>query len=88
MVDGIIVPNHANVLLNHASETNNATKIFSLRRDVDRLNREEISKLPSIPHIYHCEDYFDWKPHHQGDPSLKKYTLPGAFGKRSLQQLV
>ncbi|KAH7563274.1 hypothetical protein BM1_00321 [Bipolaris maydis] len=85
--DGIIVPNHAKILLNHTSETENAIKIFSLRRDVDRINSENVARLPSEPRKYHCLDDFNWKQHHRYDQSLEKYTRPGLGDPRTLYQL-
>lgn len=85
--DGIIVPNHAKILLNHTSETENAIKIFSLRRDVDRINSENVARLPSGPRKYHCLDDFNWKQHHRDDQSLEKYTKPGLGDPRTLYQL-
>lgn len=72
--DGMIVENHANLLLHHPSETKDAIKIFALRREVDRVNNENIAKLPSVARKYQCKDTFDWKEHHRDDLSLQKYT--------------
>ncbi|USP82420.1 hypothetical protein yc1106_09694 [Curvularia clavata] len=85
--EGVILPNHARVLLNHMSETENAIKIYSLRRDVDRVNSENIRRLPSESRTYRCLDNFRWKPHHQGDESLIKYTMRATNGSNTLQQL-
>ncbi|CBX94541.1 hypothetical protein LEMA_P120320.1 [Plenodomus lingam JN3] len=72
--DGVILPNHARVLLNHTSETKDAIKLFSTRDDVDRTNNENINKLAAAPHRYKCVDHFEWREHHRDDKSLQKNT--------------
>lgn len=78
--DGIILKPHANILLNHTSETEGAIKLFARRDDVDRINNENISKLPSQAITYKCVDHFDWKIHHRDDTSLEKNARPGDDG--------
>lgn len=87
-LEGDILPNHAHILLNHTSETENAIKLFSLRMDVDRVNNENIAKLPSEPHRYKCADRFRWNEHHRGDQSLEKNAREANDGSGTLQALV
>jgi ATP-dependent DNA helicase PIF1 len=87
LTDGIILPNHANILLNHKSETENAIKIFAKREDVDRVNNENIANLPSKAITYKCLDNFERKEHHREDSSLDKYSKLADNGG-TLQQLV
>jgi hypothetical protein len=75
--DGVILKPHANILLNHTSETEDAVKLFARRDDVDRINNENIAKLPSEARTYKCIDHFSWKDHHKNDTSLEKNTRPG-----------
>jgi ATP-dependent DNA helicase PIF1 len=84
----VILPNHAKILLNHASETENAIKLFARRDDVDRVNNENIAKLPAKPRDYKCMDHFSWKEHHQDDSSLEKNTRLAADGSGTLNALV
>ena len=85
--DGEIVSNHAKILLNHASEAENAIEIYARRQDVDRVNNENISRLPSQAISYKCVDFFEWKSHHKDDKSLEKYSRR-LDGDDTLQQLV
>jgi ATP-dependent DNA helicase PIF1 len=78
--DGVILKPHANILLNHTSETEGAIQLFARRDDVDRVNNENISKLPSDAITYKCVDHFNWKDHHRDDSSLEKNTRPGEDG--------
>jgi ATP-dependent DNA helicase PIF1 len=78
--DGVILKPHANILLNHTSETEGAIKLFARRDDVDRINNENINKLPSQAITYKCVDYFDWKTHHREDTSMEKNSRPGEDG--------
>jgi ATP-dependent DNA helicase PIF1 len=78
--DGVILKPHANILLNHTSETEGAIKLFARRDDVDRINHENISKLPSQAITYKCVDHFDWKTHHQDDTSMEKNSRRGEDG--------
>src|SRR5689334_5427156 len=72
--DGIILKPHANVLLNHKSETKGAIKLYARRDDVDLINKEQIFQLPSEPITYKCSDHFSWKDHHRDERSLEKNT--------------
>jgi ATP-dependent DNA helicase PIF1 len=87
LTDGVILPNHANILLNHKSETEDAIKIFAKREDVDRVNNENIANLPSKVITYKCLDNFERKEHHREDSSLDKYSKIVDDGT-TLQQLV
>jgi ATP-dependent DNA helicase PIF1 len=71
---------HAHILLNHTSETEDAIKLFARRDDVDRINNENIHRLPSEALTYKCVDHFSWKDHHKNDTSLEKNTRPGENG--------
>ncbi|CAO2657621.1 Nn.00g037470.m01.CDS01 [Neocucurbitaria sp. VM-36] len=85
--DGVILPNHARILLNHPSETEDAIKLFSRRDDVDRVNNENISRLPSEARTYKCVDHFNWKEHHKDDRSLEKNTREADDGTGTLHAL-
>ncbi|KAF9698916.1 hypothetical protein EKO04_002875 [Ascochyta lentis] len=76
--DGKILKPHANVLLNHTSETEGAIMLFARRFDVDRVNSENIAKIQSEPRIYKCLDDFYWPENHRSDKTLEKntYRLP------------
>jgi ATP-dependent DNA helicase PIF1 len=88
LTDGVILPNHANILLNHTSETKDAIKLFAKRWDVDRVNNENIANLPSKAVTYKCFDNFERKEHHREDSSLDKYSRLMDDGSGALQQLV
>lgn len=77
-IDGRILKPHANVLLNHTSETEGAIQIYARRFDVDRVNNENIKKIPSVARAYKCLDDFQWPEHHRGDRTLERntYRLP------------
>lgn len=85
--EGVILPNHARVLLNHTSETEDAIKLFARREDVDRTNNENINKLAAVARTYKCIDHFDWKPHHRDDKSLEKNTRLADDGNGTLHAL-
>lgn len=70
------------------SETEDAIKLFSLRVDVDRINNENISKLPTIARSYKCLDHFKWQEHHKDDKSLEKNTREASDDSDTLQVLV
>ncbi|KZM19880.1 DNA helicase [Ascochyta rabiei] len=76
--DGKILKPHANVLLNHTSETEGAIMLFARRFDVDRVNSENIAKIQSAARIYKCVDDFYWPGNHRSDKTLEKntYRLP------------
>lgn len=76
--DGKILRPHANVLLNHTSETEGAIMLFARRFDVDRVNNENIAKIQSVARVYNCLDHFDWPENHRSDRTLEKntYRLP------------
>lgn len=80
LADGVILKPHANILLNHTSETEGAIQLFARRDDVDRVNNENIAKLPAQAITYKCVDHFDWKTHHREEASLEKNTRPGDDG--------
>lgn len=84
----MILPNHARVLLNHDSDTEEAIKLFSRRDDVDRVNKENISRLPAATRTYKCLDHFDWKDHHREDSSLEKNSRLADDGSGTLHALV
>jgi hypothetical protein len=73
----VILKPHAHILLNHTSETEDAIKLFARRDDVDRINNENIHRLPSAAIVYKCVDHFDFKEHHKSDSSLEKNTRQG-----------
>lgn len=77
-IDGNILKPHAHVLLNHTSETEGAIMLFARRFDVDRVNNENIDKIPSPPRTYRCLDDFQWPLHHRDNKSLERntYRLP------------
>ncbi|KAG9189567.1 ATP-dependent DNA helicase PIF1 [Alternaria panax] len=70
--DGEIVKPHANILLNHTKDTEGAIQIFSKRDDVDRVNKQNIARLPSQQLIFKCLDDFKWNDFE--DKTLEKYT--------------
>ncbi|KAJ4992662.1 ATP-dependent DNA helicase PIF1 [Stagonosporopsis vannaccii] len=72
--DGTILKPHANVLLNHTSETEGAIEIYARRVDVDRVNNDNINKIPSSARAYKCVDHFDWPDHHRSDRTLERNT--------------
>lgn len=72
--DGTILKPHANVLLNHTSETEGAIEIYARRVDVDRVNNDNINRLPSAARTYQCLDNFDWPEHHRHDRTLERNT--------------
>lgn len=72
--DGVILKPHANVLLNHKSETEGAIEIYSRRVDVDRVNNENINKIPSSACAWKCLDEFDWPEFHREDKTLERNT--------------
>lgn len=76
--DGTILKPHANVLVNHTSETEGAIEIYARRNDVDRVNNENINKIPSAARAYKCLDQFHWPEYHRSDRSLERntYRLP------------
>jgi hypothetical protein len=76
----VILKPHAHILLNHTSETEDAIKLFARRDDVDRINNENIHRLPSAAIVYKCVDHFDFKEHHKTDTSLEKNTRQGDNG--------
>jgi hypothetical protein len=76
----VILKPHAHILLNHTSETEDAIKLFARRDDVDRINNENIHRLPSAAIVYKCVDHFDFKEHHKSDSSLEKNTRQGDNG--------
>lgn len=78
--DGVILKPHGHILLNHTSETEGAIKLFARRDDVDRVNNENISKLPAEAITYKCVDHFDWKDQHKDDTSMEKNARPGEDG--------
>jgi hypothetical protein len=52
-------------------------KLFARRDDVDRINNENVAKLPSQVITYKCLDHFSWKDHHRDELSLEKNLRPG-----------
>jgi hypothetical protein len=84
----VILPPHANILLNHTSETEDAIKIFARRDDVDRVNNENIAKLRFKAYSYKCLDYFDWRPEHRDDKSLERNARLMDDGSGNLLALV
>ena len=71
---GTILKPHANVLLNHTSETEGAIQIYARRFDVDRVNNENINKIPSTARAYKCLDDFHWPEEHRDDQTLLRNT--------------
>jgi|SRR5690242_13613587 len=84
--DGTILKPHAHVLLNHTSETEGAIEIYARRVDVDRVNNNNINKIPSAARAYRCVDNFDWPDHHKSDKTLERNTYRMPDG--SLSSLV
>ena len=52
------------LLLDHPSETEHATQLFSTREEVRRVNQAAFDKLTSEKRSYRCLDRFDQKAHH------------------------
>ena len=73
--DGRILKPHANALLHHTSETEGAIELYALRKDVDRVNNMNISKLPSVARSYKCADFFRWAEDHRDDRTMERNTF-------------
>ncbi|KAF7564686.1 ATP-dependent DNA helicase PIF1 [Pyrenophora tritici-repentis] len=84
-IDGTIVENHKNILLNHKSEAEGGVKLFSKVAAVEKENRENIDKLLSEPIDYKSLDTFDWR--NREDISLSKYQKESDKVPGTLQQL-
>ncbi|ESA43436.1 PIF1, variant [Neurospora crassa OR74A] len=48
------------LLVNHASNTGNATKLFPTRSEARSVNNREFSKLKGKPRVFNCIDEFHW----------------------------
>ncbi|KAA8614986.1 ATP-dependent DNA helicase PIF1 [Pyrenophora tritici-repentis] len=79
-LEGIIQPEHKEILLNHESETEGAIEISTHKALVAKQNKKKIDELPGKAIAYRCKDFFLWKDHHKGDISLKKYLQRGDGG--------
>ena len=52
------------LLLEHASETKDAVRLFPKRKDAKEINDRELAHLPGRALIYFCVDNFYWNPEH------------------------
>lgn len=55
---------------------------------MDRVNNENIRRLPSESRTHNCLDNFYWRAHHRDDASLNKYTTPATNASNTLHHLV
>ena len=68
------------LLLNHDSNTDGAVKLFSLRKDVTRLNEREFALLQGPITTYTCDDDFRVSPEHQElVPSTTRDPVDGSW---------
>lgn len=75
-MDSDISPQHAQVLLQHPSNTEGAVEIYPKRVDVDRINNACVNQIRSQAIRFDCHDHFNYKPHHHSQhPELKKYDI-------------
>ncbi|EFQ91463.1 hypothetical protein PTT_11717 [Pyrenophora teres f. teres 0-1] len=80
-LDGIIQPEHKEILLNHESETEGAIEIATHKTLVAKQNKKKIDELPGTAIEYRCKDFFLWKDDHREDKSLEKYLQRGSRGQ-------
>lgn len=71
----MILKPHANVLLNHTSETDGAIELYARRVDVDRVNNENIARIRSAARSYKCIDHFRWSENHKDDRTMERNTF-------------
>lgn len=58
--------------MNHTSETEGAIMLSSLKDDVERVNRQNLDKIPSEARWYKCLDTFQWTDENRSDRTLDK----------------
>jgi hypothetical protein len=70
--EGKIQQQHAKILMNHASETEGAIILSSLKNDVERVNRQNLDKITSEARWYKCLDTFQWSDVNRSEKTLAK----------------